>query len=122
VRAPSRRTLSAATPPAAADLPALSDRALIALAFSLITIDTAALARALGVAPDTVRHARRSPTALPLAQRLTLAAIAGADPHAAAVARQLRKRTLAALGNNTAPARAERRAPPATPATEDVTP
>src|SRR6185437_6124658 len=100
--------------PAPADLPALSDRQLIALAFTLVTIDTAALARALGIAPDAVRHARRAPTTLPLAQRLTLAAIAGAEPHAAAVARELRRRTLEALSKNDGPIPSDRSATSAT--------
>ena len=70
--------------PAAADVAALSDRALIALAVDLVTIDTAALARALGIARAALQHARRAPTTLPLAQRLTLAAIAGARRRRAA--------------------------------------
>lgn len=106
-------------PPAAA-MAALSDRALIALAFSVVTIDTAALARALGVALDAVRHARRSPTTLPLAQRLTLAAIAGAEPHAAAVARELRRRTLAALNTNTRPIPSDQSATSATSPMEQI--
>lgn len=83
--------------PAPAALASLPHAELIALALRTVTLAPAQLARALGVTTDAIRRSHRAPTTLPLPQRLTLAALAGAEPGAAPVARELRRRTIQAM-------------------------
>ena len=82
--------------PSAAVLETMTDARIIELALRRVTLTPAALARALGIATDAVRRARRAPTTLPLPARLTLAAVIGYEPAAAPLSRELRRRSLAA--------------------------
>lgn len=83
--------------PSAVSLSTMSDAQLVAVALRTGTLTMAELSRALGLSMDAVRRARRAPTTLPLRARLTLAAVTGYEPAAAPVARELRRRTLAAM-------------------------
>lgn len=83
-------------PPTSAQCRGLSTAALIRVALGLVDIEPAKLARLLNVAPDELERARRAPSTLPLNARLTLAVLAGVRPSLAGLARELRRRTLAA--------------------------
>lgn len=108
--------------PRAVAIARLTERRLIALALRRVDVRPVSLARALNIAPDVLEHARRHPTTLPLPARLTLAALVGRHSTEAAIARELRKRTLASLAQHQPPIPSRRAAPSATALPEDARP
>src|SRR5690348_14361648 len=109
-----RRQLAPARDPSAKGVALLPERRLIGLALRRVDVRPVSLARALNIAPDVLEHARRHPTTLPLPARLTLAALVGRHSTEAAIARELRRRTLSALAHHAPPIPSRRAATSAT--------